>query len=121
MTVPVQRGSDPSLSTVILDNLKQLQTSIDRLSERFEGLDQRFLPLREAENRFGEGARDRADLRAQLQLAKTQHDADIEHLAERISEQARQRRSDRRYALTTSIAGLSVVVGGLAYIVPHLS
>lgn len=127
MSVPTQRdpaGPDTG-AWRLLEAINRVDDSVRSLAQdmatRFDKLDERFVPRREVDQRFAESVRDRADLRAQLAQARTQHDNDVDHLAQQIAEQQRQRRSDRRYAISTSIAGLGSVVGLLAFVVPHLS
>lgn len=119
MTVPTQRGGDPSLSSVILDTIRQVQTSVDRLGDRFDGLDQRFMPRDQIVDRFEVTTRDHAELRAQLSVAKTQHDTDIQHLAEQQARQEQQRTNDRRWWVGTLLTVAALVVAVLAILLTH--
>lgn len=119
MTVPTQRSGEPSLSSVILDTIRQVQTSVDRLGDRFDGLDQRFMPRDQIIDRFEVTTRDHTELRAQLSVAKTQHDTDIEHLAERMARQEQQRTTDRRWWVGTLLTVAALVVAVLAILLTH--
>lgn len=127
MSVPTQRGQeDPSISGMILDTVRQVQASVDKLADRMDGLGERFMPRTELMGRFEDSQRDRTDLHAQLDKARIQHDADIAALetkhtadlaATRIQIEAveEQRHTDRRFAITVAISlvGLFLTLFGI--------
>lgn len=126
VTVPAQRGDrdDPTVTNLILDRLSDLATGFqrleDRITQRVEGLADQFVPRGEYEARH-------SDVRNQITKLDGRVDAEITKLESRLDAEAKERKSiedrltlQRRYALTTSITALVLIISLLGLIFANL-
>lgn len=126
MSVPTQRdpaGPDTG-AWRLLEAINRVDDSVRNLAvdmaAKFDKLDERFITRREAESRFTDGSRDRADLRAQIELAKSRHDADIARLETDADAAERRRIADRRWAVGVLLTILGLALTLLGLVVPML-
>jgi hypothetical protein len=92
----------------------------DRITQRVEGLSEQFVPRGEYEARH-------SDVRNQITKLDARVDAELARVESRVTAETAERKTledkltaARRYALTTSLAGVVAVVGLLSLILANL-
>jgi hypothetical protein len=97
----------------LLGAINRVDDSVERLradmADKFDQLDDRFVPRREVDARFAEGARDQSDLRARLEQLGAKQDAVDQ-----------QRKADRRWAIGVLLTVLGLLLTVLTVALNHL-